>query len=171
MTAASKYRAAGTMGRNWKCRCDCGKETIVGQPLPQAGKTKRCGCLDMYPQYWTPSIGGTYHGKGAFGLSRAGDAGSLHTRSPPDCFPAKNNRRYIQCTIGKACIHETSGTAAPSSARTPLSRIIRSRPSSFRLRRSFGSGKCGQTRITTAGNSQIICFLLVPCTENCCSLF
>ena len=89
----------------------------------------------------------------------------------PDCFPAKNNRRYIQCTIGKACIHETSGTAAPSSARTPLSRIIRSRPSSFRLRRSSGSGKCGQTRITTAGNPQIICFFLVHCTENCCSLF
>ena len=31
------------------------------EPLPQAGKTKSYGCLDMYPQYWTPSIGGTYH--------------------------------------------------------------------------------------------------------------
>ena len=44
-------------------------------------------------------------------------------------------------------------------------------PEQFCLRRSFGSGKCGQTRITTAGNSQIICFLLVHRTENCCSLF
>lgn len=29
----------------WKCRCDCGNETIVGQTLLQTGKTKSCGCL------------------------------------------------------------------------------------------------------------------------------
>jgi len=29
----------------WKCVCDCGKETIVGQTLLQSGKTKSCGCL------------------------------------------------------------------------------------------------------------------------------
>lgn len=29
----------------WKCRCDCGNETIVGQSLLQTGKTKSCGCL------------------------------------------------------------------------------------------------------------------------------
>lgn len=29
----------------WKCRCDCGSETIVGQTLLQSGKTKSCGCL------------------------------------------------------------------------------------------------------------------------------
>lgn len=29
----------------WKCRCDCGNETIVGQTLLQNGKTKSCGCL------------------------------------------------------------------------------------------------------------------------------
>ena len=29
----------------WKCRCDCGRETIVGQTLLQSGKTKSCGCL------------------------------------------------------------------------------------------------------------------------------
>lgn len=29
----------------WKCRCDCGNETIVGQTLLQSGKTKTCGCL------------------------------------------------------------------------------------------------------------------------------
>ena len=29
----------------WKCRCDCGEETIVGQTLLQSGKTKSCGCL------------------------------------------------------------------------------------------------------------------------------
>lgn len=32
-------------GSIWKCRCDCGKETIVGQTLLQTGKTKSCGCL------------------------------------------------------------------------------------------------------------------------------
>lgn len=29
----------------WKCVCNCGKETIVGQTLLQSGKTKSCGCL------------------------------------------------------------------------------------------------------------------------------
>lgn len=29
----------------WRCLCDCGNETIVGQTLLQTGKTKSCGCL------------------------------------------------------------------------------------------------------------------------------
>ena len=29
----------------WKCRCDCGNETVVGQTLLQTGKTRSCGCL------------------------------------------------------------------------------------------------------------------------------
>jgi len=29
----------------WRCRCDCGRETVVGQSLLQSGKTKSCGCL------------------------------------------------------------------------------------------------------------------------------
>lgn len=29
----------------WKCQCDCGNETVVGQTLLQSGKTKSCGCL------------------------------------------------------------------------------------------------------------------------------
>lgn len=29
----------------WKCLCDCGNETVVGQTLLQTGKTKSCGCL------------------------------------------------------------------------------------------------------------------------------
>lgn len=29
----------------WRCRCECGNETIVGQTLLQSGKTKSCGCL------------------------------------------------------------------------------------------------------------------------------
>lgn len=28
----------------WRCVCDCGKETIVGQTLLQSGKTQSCGC-------------------------------------------------------------------------------------------------------------------------------
>lgn len=31
----------------WRCLCDCGKETIVGQTLLQTGKTKSCGCLQQ----------------------------------------------------------------------------------------------------------------------------
>jgi len=29
----------------WKCICECGKETVVGQTLLQTGKTQSCGCL------------------------------------------------------------------------------------------------------------------------------
>lgn len=29
----------------WRCICDCGKETIAGQTLLRSGKTKSCGCL------------------------------------------------------------------------------------------------------------------------------
>ncbi len=29
----------------WRCRCDCGQETVVGQTLLQTGRTKSCGCL------------------------------------------------------------------------------------------------------------------------------
>lgn len=29
----------------WRCRCDCGNMTVVGQTLLQSGKTKSCGCL------------------------------------------------------------------------------------------------------------------------------
>lgn len=28
----------------WKCRCDCGQDTVVGQTLLQSGKTSSCGC-------------------------------------------------------------------------------------------------------------------------------
>lgn len=28
----------------WRCICDCGKETTVGQTLLQSGKTRSCGC-------------------------------------------------------------------------------------------------------------------------------
>lgn len=31
----------------WKCKCDCGRETVVGQTLLQSGKTKSCGCLQQ----------------------------------------------------------------------------------------------------------------------------
>lgn len=38
---------AGKRGKvhQWKCRCDCGKETVVSQSNLQSGWTKSCGCL------------------------------------------------------------------------------------------------------------------------------
>lgn len=38
---------AGKQGgmHRWRCRCDCGNETVVGQTLLQSGRTKSCGCL------------------------------------------------------------------------------------------------------------------------------
>lgn len=45
---------AGKRGgmHRWRCRCDCGRETVVGQTLLQTGKTKSCGCLqaEMYQE-------------------------------------------------------------------------------------------------------------------------
>lgn len=29
----------------WRCRCDCGRETVAGQTPLQSGKTRSCGCL------------------------------------------------------------------------------------------------------------------------------
>lgn len=29
----------------WRCQCDCGRETVVGQTALQSGHTKSCGCL------------------------------------------------------------------------------------------------------------------------------
>lgn len=31
----------------WRCICDCGNETVVGQTLLQNGKTKSCGCIQQ----------------------------------------------------------------------------------------------------------------------------
>lgn len=44
LTVTAYAGKKGGMHR-WKCLCDCGKETIVGQTLLQSGKTKSCGCL------------------------------------------------------------------------------------------------------------------------------
>lgn len=46
----SKLTVTGYAGKRagmhrWKCICDCGNETIVGQTLLQTGKTKSCGCI------------------------------------------------------------------------------------------------------------------------------
>lgn len=45
-----KMVVIGYMGKQrgvhyWKCRCDCGNETIVNQTNLQNGHTKSCGCL------------------------------------------------------------------------------------------------------------------------------
>ncbi len=44
---AGTARELGKTGKEnyWKCRCDCGKETIVGQTELQNGETQSCGCL------------------------------------------------------------------------------------------------------------------------------
>lgn len=44
LTVVEYAGKSGGMHR-WKCLCDCGRETIVGQTLLQSGKTKSCGCL------------------------------------------------------------------------------------------------------------------------------
>lgn len=39
------YQGKSCGMHQWKCRCDCGRETVVGQSRLQSGKTKSCGCL------------------------------------------------------------------------------------------------------------------------------
>lgn len=34
---------------HWQCRCDCGKETVVGQTALQSGHTTSCGCQNRPP--------------------------------------------------------------------------------------------------------------------------
>ena len=43
---------AGKKGgaHQWRCRCDCGNETVVGQTNLQRGWTKSCGCLQREAQ-------------------------------------------------------------------------------------------------------------------------
>ena len=44
----------------WRCQCDCGRETVVGQTLLQNGKTKSCGCSGVPP---TENIAGRVFGR------------------------------------------------------------------------------------------------------------
>lgn len=41
----TEYAGKRNGQHRWKCVCDCGKETVVGQSALQSGKTKSCGCL------------------------------------------------------------------------------------------------------------------------------
>lgn len=45
MLTVTEYAGKRSGMHRWRCRCDCGNETIVGQTLLQTGKTKSCGCL------------------------------------------------------------------------------------------------------------------------------
>lgn len=45
MLTVTAYAGKQDGMHRWKCRCDCGQETVVGQTLLQSGKTKSCGCL------------------------------------------------------------------------------------------------------------------------------
>ncbi|MCD7750724.1 MAG: transcriptional regulator [Lachnospiraceae bacterium] len=40
----TEYAGKENGTHRWKCRCDCGNETIVSQSLLQTGRTKSCGC-------------------------------------------------------------------------------------------------------------------------------
>lgn len=38
-------RYKGKVHRMWRCKCDCGKETIVIQHNLMSGNTQSCGCM------------------------------------------------------------------------------------------------------------------------------
>lgn len=45
MLTVLEYAGKADGMHRWRCLCDCGQETVVGQTLLQTGKTKSCGCL------------------------------------------------------------------------------------------------------------------------------
>lgn len=50
LTVLSYAGTAGELGKAgtanyWRCRCDCGQETVVSQTELQSGGTRSCGCL------------------------------------------------------------------------------------------------------------------------------
>lgn len=45
MLTVTEYAGKRAGLHRWKCVCDCGNTTVVGQTLLQTGKTKSCGCL------------------------------------------------------------------------------------------------------------------------------
>lgn len=45
MLTVIEYAGKVNGEHKWKCLCDCGNETIVGQTRLQIGRTKSCGCL------------------------------------------------------------------------------------------------------------------------------
>lgn len=44
LLTVTEYAGKRAGMHRWKCVCDCGRETTVGQTLLQSGKTKSCGC-------------------------------------------------------------------------------------------------------------------------------
>lgn len=69
----------------WKCRCDCGKETIVQGTSLESGNTKSCSCLKDE----TAKITRTIHGKSTSRLHKVW-AGMKERCSNPQ------NNRYHQ---------------------------------------------------------------------------
>ena len=47
MLVVTEYAGKRAGMHRWRCICDCGNETVVGQTLLQNGKTKSCGCLQQ----------------------------------------------------------------------------------------------------------------------------
>ena len=49
MLTVLEYAGKWDSMHRWRCLCDCGNETIVGQTLLQSGRTKSCGCNGSPP--------------------------------------------------------------------------------------------------------------------------
>ena len=49
MLTVLEYAGKWDRMHRWRCLCDCGNETIVGQTLLQSGRTKSCGCSGSPP--------------------------------------------------------------------------------------------------------------------------
>lgn len=45
LLTVTEYAGKRAGMHRWRCRCECGRETVVGQTLLQSGKTKSCGCV------------------------------------------------------------------------------------------------------------------------------
>ena len=45
MLTVVEYAGKKNGMHRWKCVCDCGNETVIGQTYLQSGETKSCGCI------------------------------------------------------------------------------------------------------------------------------
>lgn len=53
LVAISNTGESNSSGVLWRCRCDCGKETIVGSHYLSNGSVRSCGCAKNAPKDYT----------------------------------------------------------------------------------------------------------------------
>ncbi len=87
----------------WRCRCECGGETVVQTVRLRTGHTKSCGCLGPGAMLGTPLHGLTFVDGTCVEMLRARTVRSNNTSGVPgvDWWAAKARWRATICFKGK----------------------------------------------------------------------